>query len=1114
MGVERIGLEAVLERSDFQTGMMQYLAGINKMTGETKRVASRISSDFVNLGQGVLKFGAIAGGAALLGVGALTAGIVALGGTALNEYAKFERLSLSVQSLVARELSQGQLVEQQRQVVAQLTKKEADELENLHDKIIEETAARDTLNARIQEQRQRVIEMTTQWTEQGLATQTAKARLAEMELQYRQSGEAIAEMQGRVEELNARNGELVTVIEKVRVGQMDMSDAMAQASPRAQELLKWIQLLAVQSPFDQEGVAVAFRTALAYGFTSEEAQRLTEAQIDFASATGQGVEVMNLIALALGQMQAKGKVSGQELIQLTNAGIGVNKILGDMGVTLDDVSNGLVDSGDFIEAVIRDMEVFKGSAKEQSSTFSGLLNSLSDLKAIGLREFFTGTFQAIQPYLVTFVDMLTEAGLQSGRIREIGDVLGGVVAGGLERIGGLVTAFQAGGAGGLLAALGITPEAVTLFNLIRDSVGGLAEIVSGQLTPAMGDFQGIIPTLNAGIEFAVAHFDELQGALIGIGAVLAVGVFAALVAGLLSLLTPVNLIIAGAALLGAAWAGNWGNIQGITATALGLIQTKFGEFSAFWQANWPMIQAVALTALAVLQSVWAGIMSGLQPAIANIQSAFTTVTDAFSSLGISWGGIGNALLQATGIVFAAIGAIILGAISIIVGLVGAVASTVSAIISWWQMLSTTSTQFVTGIIQLFSGDFAGGLTNIFQGLINTISAVFVGGLMVLLAPIQGFIDSVIGFWQGLFDTLVGGSIVPDLINSIVSWFTMLPDAILGALGGLTEAIGNIFSGLFGGGEAAAPAFDTAAMQQGLQLVQALITQITTVDLPMMLTAATITAAGIVAQLLLVQTGLTQIDLLLTTIATLTLVNLLVATTVTAVGMITQIILVQNAVMQLDMMIVAMTTVTLPALLTAATVTGAGMVTAIVAVQGAVSTLDSLIVATTASIETMGNTTKDAMKKATEGFKKAEDALGDLIDKVKEAEEAFHKMADAAREAAKASREAGSSSEGSTGQGFSQGVGFQTGTLGWTVPEGYPNDSFQIQVSSGEELLIAPRGQSIESILMDRLGGGRMMETYAPVSKTVIVDIGDVYIYNDTDVDDLERRIVRAVEDEF
>ncbi|MEN6584460.1 MAG: hypothetical protein ABFE02_00225, partial [Sulfuricella sp.] len=60
----------------------------------------------------------------------------------------------------------------------------------------------------------------------------------------------------------------------------NMAAAYAAAEPKAKELLAWTQKLAIESPFTQDDVAQAFRLAEAYGFTSEEAQRLTQAVID------------------------------------------------------------------------------------------------------------------------------------------------------------------------------------------------------------------------------------------------------------------------------------------------------------------------------------------------------------------------------------------------------------------------------------------------------------------------------------------------------------------------------------------------------------------------------------------------------------------------------------------------------------------------------------------------------------------------------------------------------------------------------------------------------------------------------------------------------------------
>lgn len=206
---------------------------------------------------------------------------------------------------------------------------------------------------------------------------------------------------------------------------LTMSAALEQATGRSEELLGWIQKLAIESPFDLEGVATAFRTALAYGFTSEQAQRLTQNMIDFAAGTGQSVTVMNQIALALGQVQAKGRLAGQEILQLVNAGVPVNDILKSMGFTLDDVSAGLVTADKFLAAFSETMESdFGGAAARQTNTWAGLLNSLGDIKKIGLRELFAGVFEVLQPLVAKFAEWLQGDGLE--RIREMGAILGGL----------------------------------------------------------------------------------------------------------------------------------------------------------------------------------------------------------------------------------------------------------------------------------------------------------------------------------------------------------------------------------------------------------------------------------------------------------------------------------------------------------------------------------------------------------------------------------------------------------------------------------------------------------------------------------------------------------------
>lgn len=202
--------------------------------------------------------------------------------------------------------------------------------------------------------------------------------------------------------------ETLSARELLNTGQANsMAEALENADDRAQELLKWIEQLAVESPFATEDIANTFRLAQAYGFTSDEAQRLTQVLTDFTAGTGQAGYVGERLALALGQIQAKGKVSGQELNQLREAGLNVNAVLEDMGFTLSDVEKGYVKADQFIEAIVQTLERdFEGAAARQTESWSGLISTLDDVQKIALRQFFEDTFAAIQPLAADFVALL------------------------------------------------------------------------------------------------------------------------------------------------------------------------------------------------------------------------------------------------------------------------------------------------------------------------------------------------------------------------------------------------------------------------------------------------------------------------------------------------------------------------------------------------------------------------------------------------------------------------------------------------------------------------------------------------------------------------------------
>jgi hypothetical protein len=91
--------------------------------------------------------------------------------------------------------------------------------------------------------------------------------------------------------------------------------------------------------------------------------------------------------------------------------------------------------------------------------------------------------------------------------------------------------------------------------------------------------------------------------------------------------------------------------------------------------------------------------------------------------------------------------------------------------------------FVDLVISLFQGNTEGilaalnrmeaGAIEIIFGMIGGILAGFGGLVATGLAFIEGFVLGIVEFFARLYHELVGGSIVPDMVNAILGWFTNL-----------------------------------------------------------------------------------------------------------------------------------------------------------------------------------------------------------------------------------------------------------------------------------------------------------------------------------------------------
>lgn len=152
----------------------------------------------------------------------------------------------------------------------------------------------------------------------------------------------------------------------------------------ANALMASIEKFAIETPFETKGLIETTNRMIAMGWEAEKVLPDIEKIGNAAAATGRGQEGINRITLALSQMRMKGKVSAEEMLQLSEAGISGWQYLADsMGVSLAEVQKlserGLIPAEQAIDAIVAGMGEFDGMMEKTSNkTVSGLASQIKD----------------------------------------------------------------------------------------------------------------------------------------------------------------------------------------------------------------------------------------------------------------------------------------------------------------------------------------------------------------------------------------------------------------------------------------------------------------------------------------------------------------------------------------------------------------------------------------------------------------------------------------------------------------------------------------------------------------------------------------------------------------
>lgn len=246
----------------------------------------------------------------------------------------------------------------------------------------------------------------------------------------------------------------------------------------------------------------------------------------------------------------------------------------------------------------------------------------------------------------------------------------------------------------------------------------------------------------------------------------------------------------------------------------GLEKTLTGLSGAF-----STVMNTIQSAITTVTPFFTALATGIQTALVQPISNFITVmthTEAFNSFITNIQALGQSLL-AFG---QAVAPVLVAAFTLIVGLITSVVSAVITalgpfiehimfVVNDVIQVFTGLFTFLAGIFNLIVGIFTlngskitlalqqipDGINKIFGGLGKIIVDLITGAFATVDALIDGFILGIIKFFTGLYNSLIGHSIIPDIVNGAITLFTTLSDTGKRLIQELADGIIRIISGI-------------------------------------------------------------------------------------------------------------------------------------------------------------------------------------------------------------------------------------------------------------------------------------------------------------------------------
>lgn len=308
-------------------------------------------------------------------------------------------------------------------------------------------------NKKTKEYEKELDQLKTAEKENGTATKEQKARMSELEKEIDKARTRAAQL--KTEQIDLKNGlkETTSELKKQKAGVSGVSDEMNKiktlitgfiaayggkklwdlligsnaemeqyttslevmlgSTEKASAMIEKMRDFAAKTPLTLENVISGGSLLMSYGV---DESNLIDTMTKLGDLSSGNAEKMDRITLAYGQMLAKGKVTGEELRQMTEAGVPLQTALAEsIGVTGEEFSKmvsagkvGIDDLNETITELTTGDGKFAGMMEKQSETMQGMLSTLQDNLSEFMRKMGEGAFGEVKSALQEASDLLAE----------------------------------------------------------------------------------------------------------------------------------------------------------------------------------------------------------------------------------------------------------------------------------------------------------------------------------------------------------------------------------------------------------------------------------------------------------------------------------------------------------------------------------------------------------------------------------------------------------------------------------------------------------------------------------------------------------------------------------